>query len=201
MDQVNMDKYVAVMAEIKRRTEIIDLYLFGGNTSKYKAATIETVGLQFRKVFELIAFASLAAHQHLYAKVYNDFAKHWEAAKLLKNIRRLNPGFYPKPVVEVPTEQPGVTHQLQDREADYLTESELIIAHGKCGSLMHAANPFGHGIDYAYYETSFPVWRSRIINLLNNHQIKLPGDTGFYLVHMQEVGKEGVTWYTFGRKE
>jgi hypothetical protein len=188
MEQTNIEKYAGVMTEIKLRTEVITLHLSGQLHSKYPASTIETIGLQFRKVFELIAFSSLAAHRELYSRVYSDFQKHWEAAKLLKNLRRMNSNFYPEPLIEVPSSIPGVKNDLRNRNHDYLTEGDLITAHGRCGSLLHAANPFGRGIDYNYYKQSFPEWLTKIINLLNCHKVHLPGDTDFYLFHMKEDG-------------
>jgi hypothetical protein len=199
MEHANIQRYADAMKEIKLRISVILSYNSGERNSKYKAATVETLGLQFRKVFELIAFSSLAANQELYSTVHSDFAKHWEAAKLIKNLRRINPDFYPKPVVEKKTSQPGVLHQLVDRGPDYLTQEDLIEAHGRCGALMHASNPFAQAIDYTLYERLFPNWLTRIINLLNNHRIHLPGDTGAYHVHMQEEGHDEVRWYRFER--
>ena len=199
MHSADIEKYAATMKEIKLRTEVITLYLAGKRDALYAPTTIETIGLQFRKIFELIAFSSLAANRDLYSGAYADFAKHWEAAKLVKNLRKINPLFYPKPVVEVPTDQPGARHGLKDRDQDYLTEGDLVTAHGRCGSLMHAANPFGQPIDYEFFQGNFPVWMTKTINLLNNHQVHLVGDTGFYLFHMKEEGHEEVKWYRFER--
>jgi hypothetical protein len=194
----DIEKYVAIMKEIKLRTDVINAFLSGQCGAVYTLTTVETVGLQFRKIFELIAFASLAANQRKYSAAYADFSKHWEAAKLLKSLHRINPDFYPKPVVETKSDHPDVVHGLNDRDQDYLTQAHLIEAHGRCGKLLHAANPFGKPIDYAFFQTSFPVWRNRFMNLLNNHKIHLVGDTGFYLVHMHEEGKKGeVSWYRF----
>jgi hypothetical protein len=131
----------------------------------YAPTTVETIGLQFRKIFELIAFSSLAANRKEYSNAYADFAEHWRAAILIQNLERINPDFYPKPVLEVPSSQSGVTNDLKDRERDYLTKRELILAHKKCGSLMHGANPFGKAIDYPFYEKNYPIWNTRIINL------------------------------------
>jgi len=111
----------------------------------------------------------------------------------------INPDFYPKPVIEEKTAQPRVKPNLRPRDPDYLTEDELVQAHGRCSSLMHAANPYGPGIDYGFFDQRFPEWRAKVINLLNCHLLRVPGDTGLYLVHMQEEGKEGVTCYKFGR--
>jgi hypothetical protein len=188
------------MKEIKLRTEVITLFLSGQREARYLPTTIETIGLQFRKVFELIVFASLAANQYEYSRVYADFAKHWEAGKLLKNLRKINPNFYPTPVTEVPSNRPGIMRELKERDQDYLTQGELAVAHGKCGSLMHAANPFAKPIDYEAFRQVFQSWLTKIVNLLNCHQVQLPDDPGFWLIHMLEDGKgEEVSWYRFDR--
>ncbi|MDR3775041.1 MAG: hypothetical protein P4L26_16930 [Terracidiphilus sp.] len=57
----DIQKYAEVMKEIKLRTEVIMLFLSGKREALYIPTTVETIGLQFRKTFELIAFASLAA--------------------------------------------------------------------------------------------------------------------------------------------
>ena len=193
----NIKKYAAVMREIKLRTEVIEHFLLGGKDAVYVPTTIETIGLQFRKVFESIAFASLAANQREYSSAYADFSEHWQAAKLLRNLKSINPKFYPKPVVEMPSDIPGVDRHLNDRDQDYLTKSDLSEAHGRCGALMHAANPFGKPIDYAFFRVNFPVWRTKYVNLLNNHQVHLVGDSGFYQFHMRHDGSEEVFWYRF----
>jgi hypothetical protein len=198
LDTTHIEKYAATMKEVKLRMEVISLFLSGQLAAHYLPTTVETIGLQFRKVFELIAFASLSANRQRYSSVYADFTKHWEAAKLLKNLQRINPNFYPKPVIEVQTDRPPALHALEERQQDYLTQNELIKAHGRCGALMHGANPFGKSIEYESYQRRFPIWMARIMNLLNNHQIHLAGETGFWLIHMQEEGKrDEVSWYRF----
>jgi hypothetical protein len=197
----DIQKYAEVMKEIKLRTEVIDLFLRGALTAHYLPTTVETIGLQFRKIFELIAFASLAANRHEYSAVYSDFAKHWEAAKLIKNLRRINADFYPKPVVEAPSTDPRARHELKPRSSDFLTEAELVKAHGTCGALMHAANPFNAPILYDRYLIEFRKWFSGTINLLNNHQVHLLGGSDFYLFHMKEEGHENVRWYRFEKQE
>jgi hypothetical protein len=194
----DIEKYAAIMKEIKLRTEVINLFLSGARDAHYVPTTVETIGLQFRKLFELIAFASLAANRKRYSAAYADFATHWRAAILLENLERINPDYYPKPLLEIPSVQPGVVNDLKDRQRDYLTQRELILAHKKCGALMHGANPFGKPIDYLFYQKNYPVWSTKIINLLNIHKVRLVGDTGFWLFHMREEGKGNeVPWYRF----
>jgi hypothetical protein len=197
MPEADIQKYAGVMKEIKLRVEVINKFLSGQLAAHYVPPTIETIGLQFRKIFELIAFASLTANREEYSKAYSDFEKDWEAAKLVKRLRLINPKFYPRPVEELPSQDPRAERQLQYRFGDYLTEQELVEAHGRCGSLMHAANPYGAPIQYDYFQKQFPTWRQRTMNLLNNHQVHLPGVPGFWLLHMQERGHNEVAYYRF----
>ena len=102
-----------------------------------------------------------------------------------------------KPVVEAPTDDPRALHRLKDRDQDYLTQDDLIEAHGRTGALMHSANPFGQPIDYPFFQQNFLVWRAKIINLLNNHQVFLLNDIGSYLFHLKETRDDEVHWYRF----
>lgn len=192
-----IEKYVEIMQEIKKRTEVIDFYLGQLPGPLYPASALETLGLQFRKVFELILFASLSANRKEYAVVHADFEKHYKADELLKSLRKLNPKFYPEPIVEKEVADPRVKHDLSPRRRDYLNENDLNEAYLKCGTLMHAAKPFGDEIDYAYYQARFPIWRQRFVNLLNNHIVHMIGDGGFWVIHMQEEGHDRVTHTRF----
>ncbi len=197
MPEADIEKYCTVMEEIKRRMTVIDFFLMGQGSAIYVPTTVETGCLQLRKVLELIAFGSLIANKEAYSAVYSDFAKHWNAGELLKSLSRINPDFYPQPVVEVPSDQPGIKHGLRKRDPDYLSDKEFVEVYGRCGVIMHAANPYSAGIDYDFYQKKLPIWRSRIINLLNSHEIRLVGNPGMYLVHMREHGHDRVRGYTF----
>lgn len=107
MNHQDVERYAEVMREIRDRVDVISLYLTGKIGSPFKATTIEAVGLQFRKTFEQIAFSSLIANRDLYSEAYASFAQHWEAAKLIKNLRAINPNFYPVPVINVPPHNTG----------------------------------------------------------------------------------------------
>jgi hypothetical protein len=61
---------------------------------------------------------------------------------------------------------------------------------------MHAANPYGPPVDYAYYKQQFVSWRRRIINLMNGHTITLFGDDNLYLFQMSTPG-QNPTYHAF----
>lgn len=197
MQQPDIIKYCNLMEEIKRRTAVIRAFGSGGVTVLYKATTIESVYLQFRKILELIALGSLVANKNEFSKVYCDFAKCWNAQYLLKDIERVNPDFYPRPIVEVPTKQPGLKMEWQEKKDGFLTKDQFLKLYEKCGGIMHAGNPYGSRVDYGYYESNIQGWLDKIVGLLNSHTIRLVKDPNIYLIHMKEDRDDKVHQYVF----
>lgn len=193
----DIQKYSVLMKEVKLRMAVIDYFISGQGHALYQPPTLESACLQLRKILELIAFGSLVANADAYTSVYSKVSKHWQAADLLRELSKVNPEFYPVPVIEVASNVPRVLHQLKKREGDFLTKEEFPEVYGRCGVMAHAANPYGKGIDYDYYSKALPSWRTRIINLLNNHEIHLLNRPGMYVIHMKEEGDEEVHWYKF----
>jgi hypothetical protein len=136
------------MEEIKHGTSVIDFFLFGGGHALYQPSTVDSVALQLRKMLELIAFGSLVANQQAYSAAYTKFAENWNARLMLRDVERLSPDFYPKPVVEAPSADPKVRHNLVDRGSDFLSRDEFEKAYEKCGAILHADNPYGSKVDY-----------------------------------------------------
>ena len=193
--------YATQMREIKRRTEVIDFFLHKGGHALYQPTTIESICLQFRKILELIAFSSLIANKDRYAAVHKNFESHWNAELLLKDLSRVNADFYPKPIDEKPSQALGVVNELVPITDGFLTQEDFVHIYKKCGGMMHAANPYGSKTGVHYFEKSFPTWRSKLIRLLNCHQVHLVGETGFWLIHMKENGDDEVHFYQFGLVE
>jgi tricorn protease-like protein len=134
--------------------------------------------------------ASLAANKPLFDENKKKFKKHWHPSKILKDVERRNPDFYPEPVVDVENE-------LVPLEDGFMTRDRLVEVHGRCGNLLHAQNPFGKTADYEYYEKAVTDWMAQIMKLLNTHLIRLVDDDRFYLVNMKEKRDDQVHMYTF----
>jgi hypothetical protein len=184
MEPDAVQKYCGLMAEIKRRIAVIDAFTDGIAHAVYKATTIESIYLQFRKILESIALGSLVANKAVFSALYQDFAKYWNAELLVKDIERVNPRFYPRPIAQKPSERSGIKMDWEARGDDFLTTGDLIKLYKKCGAIMHSGNPYGSQIDFAYYEKNIPYWRERIVNLLNSHLITLVNDPNVYLIQM-----------------
>lgn len=193
---LDLDKYCEVMEEVKRRVEVVYSFLSGTQHALYEATTVECIGLQIRKILELIAMGSLVANVESLAIARNSLNKRWHADRILKEIERANPDFYPRPIIEFPGVGP-IKSRWEDRTGDVLTREEFNEVYGRCGSILHAENPLGTSIDYGKFREEAPNWMSRIVNLLNSHTIRLAGNPNLYLIHMQENGTERVRGYVF----
>ena len=199
MQEPEMEKYRNLMIEVKNRISSVDFFLTGKGHALFPATTTESIALQLRKILELIAFGSLVANKEVYAAAYQRFASHWKARLILKDLERVNPDFYPQPLVEVPSHDRRVVHELRNRQPDYLTKDEFENAYERCAALLHAENPYGSRLDYEYYRQKLPDWRVQIVNLLNNHMIRLVNQDSFYIVHMREDRDDTVHYYKFVR--
>jgi hypothetical protein len=195
MSEPDIVKYCNLMEEVKRRISVIDFFF--SRAAIPRPPTIESIGLQFRKIVELVAFGSLVANRDAYSVVYSGFTKDWNAGELLKKLERVNPDFYPKPIVELPSGKEGIKSRFVLRGPDYLSKQDFVEVYGRCGVLMHAANPFGSGIDYSYYEQKIPIWVAQVVNLLNSHEIRLINEPGLWLIHMKEERDDNVHNYIF----
>jgi len=189
--------YVRVMEEIKRRVFVIGACL-DDKTLLTGPPRVETAALQLRMVTELIALASLAANKELFEQQSMRFESHWHPQAIIKDLEKINPNFYPRPVKAGSSDSAGVVGHEPLKDG-YLTRDGLVEIHGRCGNILHARNPFGKPIDYDAYATDITAWTNLAVGLLNTHEIRLLGDDHFYLVNMTEPGRDAVFMYTFER--
>jgi len=189
--------YVAVMNEIKRRRRVVHALHSKEANLLYGATQIESMILQIRMILELVMLSTLAANRPLFEQQKQKFEKHWHPAKIMCDVAKLNPSFYPVPIQELPSSHPGVARDLLEIKSGFLKADQLVALHGRCGDLLHAKNPFGKSADYKLYERMVPEWLEQIRALLNCHQIRLLDQDTFHLVHMSEQPGDVVRVYTF----
>jgi len=194
----DIEKYCGLMEEVKLRMSVIDFFLLGKGHALYEPPTLESATLQLRKILELVAFGSLVANKDAYTSVYSRVSKTWNAGDLLRELETVNRDFYPVPVIQIPSARPGVSMEHKRRDpSEYLTKDDFREVYGRCGVMADAANPFGKGIDYDYFKKHLPAWRTKVVNLLNGHEIHLLNRPGMYVVHMTVHGDSRVHWYKF----
>lgn len=164
--------YANCMEEIKRRTRAVFAVLQGRCTTPYPITNIEFMCLQIRKILELIALASLASHKEEFARQHKKFAEMWRAKKILEDLEKLNPGFYPIPTEQV-HDKSGEVFEVRGISKPYLTKADFVEVYERCSSLLHADNPYGSPKNLEEITASIPSWMDKIKNLLNHHHVQL----------------------------
>jgi hypothetical protein len=196
MQSAEAQKYCVMMAEIKTRWRLVKIVGEGRVSGFPPAVRVEFVYLQFRKILELIAMGSLLANSRVLGQVQSKIQRYWNAKNLLKDIQAINPDFYPKPIVQKPSQRPGINVDWLDRSGGYLTKDRFVTLYDKCGSILHAHNPFARQQDYLVLEKEAPNWHLWIRNLLNVHTIRLIGDATVWLMQMGS-DPEPPTYHSF----
>jgi hypothetical protein len=178
------------MEEIKRRIHAINTILSKKYTTAFPATNIEFLCLQIRKILELIALASMAVNKEEYAKQHEKFASDWKAKRILNDIEKVNPSFYPVPtkqIIDKETEKVIATEKI---EGGYLTKEEFSDVYDKCSKVIHSSNPYGTQTNYGEFEKLIPEWQSKIMRLLNHHEIQLI-DRDYHLKVVMQSEKDG----------
>ena len=137
--KIELGLYQDCLYEIKRRIDVIADHLNNKYIEKYLIIEVETICLQFRKILEKIMLMSLVAKE-AYAEQNEKFAKHYHAKRIMNDLERINPDFYPVPIIRIHKE--NECDEWQEIESGYLTKDELIHVYEICGGMMHAQNPF-----------------------------------------------------------
>ena len=166
-------KYAACMEQVKLRMSSILSILNEEKSTGYNYTDTEFVCLQFRKVLELIALANLVSNKDQYAIMYNNFANHYHAKHILKDIEKINPNFYPIPTRQIVDEKTKRVKETINIKQGFLTKDEFVIIHGNCSELMHAENPFAVPKELGILRSKFQNWYNQILILLNHHQLQL----------------------------
>jgi hypothetical protein len=172
MNPINLAKiYSTCMEEIKIRINIILTFNDGKLTTGSDVTNIEFVCLQFRKVLELIALASIAPNKEEYSKQ--------------------RPDFYPIPIVQAPHPLNEPIKHFEKFDGNFLKRDDFEQFYDSLGGKLHASNPFGAESDWDKTRKQFGKWSKKIINLLNVHLIKLIDTTQIWVVFMKhhEDGK------------
>jgi len=172
--------YISLMHEIKRRHYTINAVALSPDKLMYKAVVIDHCYLQFRKILELIAFATLSAAP----KELPNPASEYHAVKVLRLIERRHGNVYPRPVDQIRLDEES--HRF-DEVTDHLTRDEFEQLYNFCGDVLHTRNPFRKpkSLDAAW--EGIPKWVHKIRRLLQAHIPTIVGDPHMYLVQM---GKE-----------
>lgn len=184
---IEAHRYRLAMEDVKRRLLMIED--LGDKTVTLGDVDLDrdAAFLQFRKVLEFIAFSSLIAHKELYSQAYANFHDRWRACKLLEDIEKLNPNYYPQPIdsVEVPGE---ARKHLTPRKDGFLTKGDFVTLYDKTSEFIHVWNPYTKKVPKIDLVYSAREWLNRIWALLKIHVAHLPDDRLWIVVIPKERG-------------
>ena len=93
--KTDIHSYCDHIPQARLRLDVIQSVIDGKATTGLGACNAEFIFLQFRKVLELIAFASLAANKEFLFRRSQKFSQHWKAKSMLEELAKVNPQFYP----------------------------------------------------------------------------------------------------------
>ncbi len=194
-----MKKYLDQIKDVRCRIESIGVIADVMTRQRYLPIAVESVYLQFRKILEIIARASLVADQEAIKELGSSMRKlgKHNGDKLLKVMGAINPEFYPVPIVPELSGDPRLKQIFQRKTADFLTKELFAeLYNKKCAPLMHAENPFGTHTNYKTLWDEVPLWKNRIMELLSMHQIHVLRLDGFFLVNMHDENDEKIDMYS-----
>jgi hypothetical protein len=181
--------YANSMAQIRFRINFIKKMMRGECQITEEDQFSEIIFVQFRKVLELIAFASLSANKEKYSEVHFNFAKHWKAKAMLAEMATMNPNFYPSPVRPDAT---NLGHKFIEVTDGFLTQDDFVCLYQHSSEVLHVRNPYREGDNIIDIKLSLTEWVSRIQRLLSCHVIGLlNGD--IWLINIPEKGDVGLT--------
>jgi hypothetical protein len=203
MSDREMDAYVQLMVPVKERVGLVGLLLSDGHLGLGLRVAVESASLQMRMVLETVALAPLIARPAAYGAGHSRFAKEWHAGKIVSHLRSLHPQFYPVATLASESTQAGIKLELTPRPHDYLQESEFESVYGRLGGWCHVANPLGRPRDLQAVRMELIEIRTRVINLLDWHRVRLIGDEpNQHLVRLTDPATaSGVGWYRLSRKQ
>ena len=172
-DKNDIDKYIWCMTEIKLRIEVIINLLNNSKSTGQFPTDIESIALQFRKILELIVLGSICVNRKVYSEKRENFHKDWNGKRILEDLKKVNPNFYPFPSKQIINKKTGQVIKTEKIEKCYLTEDQYTELYDKCSNLLHSFNPYGNYPDLEALKKEFSTWKDKIVNLLNHHQIQL----------------------------
>jgi hypothetical protein len=178
--QKAMDRYAALMEEVKIRIESIEFAISG--LLKFHPVIIREFSyLQLRLVCELIALGCLTAHGDIPGIKSRALAKAWSADDILNKLESLHPDFYPHPVRQV--KHPD-HYELVPVESGFLTKQELLALNGRSGAILHRGNLkrlWSGPISAQPNHSDVVDWVSKIKTLLNQHRLALIGGSSHFV--------------------
>jgi hypothetical protein len=184
MEDYGLSAYVEQMNYVALRMAVLRNFINFMIKTTSDFTTIEFQILQIRKIIEHIALGSLIANKDLYCDFYKKFETCWNARLIFRDLERINPRFYPEPIKVDKSITPNNFIPVSEK---YMTKEEALVVYEKCGSILHATNPYGSQPDISLYKDNIPKWYQDLLVLTDNHLIHMVGGNHIFYVIMRSA--------------
>jgi hypothetical protein len=156
-----------------------------------QVAVFEFCYVQLRKICEVFALACLTAHGNI-PEVHSKLVqKTYNADQIMKQLTRIHPRFYPVPSTQTLDQLTRRPISVTPISTGYLTKDESLTLYGECGNYLHRGSirqlitKWEPTLDFG----KIRHWVSKIVALLNHHQIQTSQrDTQIWILMQGEDG-------------
>ena len=187
--------YAGYMHEIRNRLDAINTMGVAQSNGRSILPSwqldVESCFLNLRKVIELTFYASASAHSSLGVEIQRRIvAREWNARKVMREIEKVNPSFYPVPIEKALSED-GILRTVP-RMSGFLAKEECLHLYDEvCGAALHASRDRAWYAREEYRLEAVNRWHNRIHHLLSHHWIQLREDIAFAVIlHLK--GSDGI---------
>lgn len=183
----DIQTYCGCMERVRHHVSVAEAVFAGLLNIGHADLDTQLVFLQLRNALEEIAFSSLTANRSAYATARPGFATEWNARRMLGFLEKMNPHFYPVPVLPPQEIAPGRKHCDRVRDG-FITRDEFAALYDISAEVLHCRNPYdpgNSGIDFRY---SVDMWAGRIKALLRWHFVQLLNVNMLWLVRVADAG-------------
>jgi hypothetical protein len=179
--------YLALMKTARERLDAIDALKSWG-TDFIKA---ESAAFHGRKIVEAIAFGCLIAVDNRFKTIPRAAAGHWNAAEILKSLKKKQLCALPSPSKIRTAEaseraEHGVTFVLEGLPERRLTHDELLGIYRELHPWLHEVNPYVHASQADFCEKhASDLWSNleKLKLFIDKHAITIQGAGFFCVLH------------------
>ncbi len=179
---------VEAVREIQVRIECIEILLKEINALPLEQESLalmlsECATLQFRKIIELIALATVATNLPDYKTKVSDLTTYKSAKEMFQIVQSINPDFYPQPI-EGNITTSDISVQLGPTTRNVLTKERAISLYDFCNSHLHVHGPFKGSRKIDEVGDRYPKYLHQIKALLSHCIFVIPSETHFLVMNV-----------------
>jgi hypothetical protein len=186
--------YLEKMTEALDRLNACEDYL-SAHVDGINRFALESAALQLRKAMEAIAFAAIAPNKEQYAAIRKnaakpaDFSRDWQADSIFLILDKVNPDFYPDPLLQQIQVAPNAWHFGKPLDG-YMQRKNFETMYKRLGKFLHSDNPWGTDKGWIQLSDDLRDAIKKIRALLKKHRtlIRAPSFNGVWIVDAPNDG-------------